>query len=389
MLESNILARLHERGLIEQTTPGLDDLLKTQKVAVFCGFDATADSLHVGHLLSVLTLKAFQEHGHAVWPLCGTGTALVGDPTGRSTMRPMLATETLEQNIQGVTTSLNLILDQAVIRNDWLREINLIEFLRDIGAKMPLSHLLALDAVKNRDGVSVLEAFYPLLQAFDFLHLARRAHQQEMAIVQIGGSDQWGNICTGLELIQKAEPGIQAHGLTIPLLTNARGEKMGKTSGGAVWLLPEKLETRQFWNFWRNIEDSRLNKIRAIFQLHAVDSIDHRDINAAKMELATTVTTLVRGEEAARAAQAQQESLFNGSVEGLTPLDVDPNWDLPALLVHANLASSRTNARMLIQQSGVRIYGKIVQTIPNLNGVHRLSVGKKKHIAIKTSRSTR
>lgn len=399
---SPLLAELDRRGLIQACTDpdGLDRILSSgRRVAVYAGFDATADSLHAGHLVSLLGLKVFADHGHRVLPVVGTATALVGDPTGRTRARPSLARDAVMANAEGVARSIMAVLgvEHAPLANDWIEGMSPIELLREAGSALPVARLLSLETMATRldagSGLTVLEFLYPLLQAFDFLHLARLCAKDGLPLVQLGGSDQWGNICCGLELIAKREPGLTAFGLTTPLLTRADGTKMGKTAGGAAWLNADRLPDFEFWQFWRDVEDARVPMLARLFDLPPpADDADAATLNACKETIAIRATDLVRG-GAGAACAAQARAVFaEGGTDGLPRVTVEPAElaDLAAVLVKASLAPSKTRARGLVAQGGVRVNGiKLPPDAAALDPsvfadtrVVRLSAGRKQHVAL-------
>jgi tyrosyl-tRNA synthetase len=306
--DSKPLQDLDGRGLIKDCSAlaELDGLLASgRRISVYAGFDPTAPSLHVEHLATLTVLRMFAEHGHEVMPVLGTATAMVGDPTGRTSARPLLAKGDVESNAEGVAESIGRGLGKApakCLRNgDWIGDAGLVDFLRDVGYRVALSKLLDQDSVKSRlgdTGISFLEACYPLLQALDFRHLA--AGRQVM--LQVGGSDQWSNICMGLDLIGRSE-GVsgRAFGLTHPLLVDSNGAKMGKTTGGAIWLNPGALDDYGFFRWWRTLPDADAPRVaRMLSDLDAAEVADAEEtgglaIERLKEALALSMTGMIRG----------------------------------------------------------------------------------------------
>lgn len=396
------LRELHCRGLIKDCSDlqTLDAVLASGKpISVYAGFDPTAGSLHVGHLATLTVLRVFARHGHEILPVLGTGTAMIGDPTGRTSARKMLSAVDVEKNAEGVLQSIRLALGDVpanVVRNgDWIDTTDLVWFMREIGSRIPLSRLLAQDAIRSRlgdTGISFLEACYPLLQAWDFRHLAA----DRPVLLQVGGSDQFGNICMGLELLSRSDTGDRrAFGLTHPLLTNANGEKMGKTSGGAVWLNPDALDAYGFYRFWRTMPDVDVVRVARM-----LSDLDHTKIAAAereggmaidrlKADLAFAMTMAIRGHDAA--VEAVTASKGRGSIAaGLATTDANPEdaTDLAALMVTVGLAASKGAARRLAAQGGLRINGQqradmTLNEADLASGVVVLSAGKTQHHAIR------
>ncbi|MBB6250834.1 tyrosine--tRNA ligase [Nitrospirillum iridis] len=401
---SDALRTLQARGYLHQCTnlDGLDAAFVAGVVPVYIGFDATADSLHVGHLLPIMTLRRLQRLGHKPIVLIGGGTTRVGDPSFRATERPLLSDDQIAANIQGIRRVFERFLtfgsgpiDALLVNNaDWLDRLGYIDLLRDIGRHFSVNRMLSFDSVKARlerqDPMSFLEFNYMILQAFDFLELHRRAG----CLAQMGGSDQWGNIVNGIDLVRRIE-GREVFGLTTPLLTTASGTKMGKTAGGAVWLNADRLSPYDYWQFWRNTEDADVGRFLRLFtdlpleRIAALEALAGAEINQAKQALADAATTLAHGSDAAQAAGATARQAFAGTVaEGLpeVALTDDETRDGAAivdLLVRGGLATSKGKARRLIAGGGVRVDGEVV-TSPDarLSGPVRLSVGRKRHLQV-------
>jgi len=380
------------RGLIHDSTDpaALGERLDASPISVYVGFDPTADSLHVGHLLGQLTLRRFQMAGHKPYPLAGGATGMVGDPSGRSEERNLLDRETLQHNVQTITNQLERLLDfapgasQAVLVNnaDWTAPITALDFLRDIGKHITINQMLAKESVKNRlnseNGLSYTEFSYMLLQANDFRHLCAE-HNVEL---QLGGSDQWGNITAGIDLIRKTLS-RSAFGATWPLVTRSDGQKFGKTADGAVWLDPARTSPYKFRQFWIQISDEEAATYLPRFSLRALDEI-HHDLDQhqqapekriAQRALATEMTSLVHGQDAARSVEAaasvlfgddpktSSEDAFNVVVSEVPRTVVSANElsDVIGVLSKTGLASSNSDARRTLSQKGIRANGDVVE----------------------------
>lgn len=380
-LRSEALQVLFERGLVNQCTDltALDDHLAAGPVTVYAGFDATARSLHVGHLMPLMALRWLQKLGHRPIVVLGGGTTQVGDPSFRNETRPLLEERQIAANMAGIRQSIERLVDMRgpdgallVDNAEWLTEFKFLEFLRDYGSKFTVNRMLTFDSVRSRieaqSPLTVLEFCYMMLQAVDFLELARR-HD---CTVQIGGSDQWGNIINGVELARKGD-GLSLHGLTVPLLATASGAKMGKSAAGAVWLHPEHLSPFGFWQFWRNTADADVGRFLRLFTELPINEVDRlsalkgADLNEAKKVLATQVTAVVHGAEQARAALEQGEALFAGGREIADPTHTLPlarlsdGLGLLELLVAIGFAASNGEARRLVEGGGVRLNGRVIE----------------------------
>lgn len=403
---SAFLSSMQERGAFHQATDleGLDGLLSQGIVSGYIGFDATAPSLHAGSLLSLMALRRLQQAGHRPIVLLGGGTTKVGDPSFRSTTRPMLDEAAIVANKAGIAAVFDrflrfddgptgaLMVDNA----DWLDAMDLFSFLRGVGRHFTVSSMLAFDSVKTRldggDGLSFLEFSYMLLQAHDFVELAQR----HGCMLQMGGSDQWGNIVNGVHLGKRAA-GLTLHGLTTPLLTNPDGSKMGKTAQGtAVWLDAARTPPFAFWQFWRNTPDRDVGRFLSLFTDLPMDTcrrlgaLEGAEIGEAKIALADAVTTLVHGADAAAAARSAAASVFGQgeASEGLPEVRValeGPDLPLAHLLVAAGFAPSGKAAKRLVEEGGARLDGVAI-TDPHarvdsarLIGGVRLSAGRKRH----------
>ncbi|HEY8426439.1 MAG TPA: tyrosine--tRNA ligase [Limnochordales bacterium] len=370
-----VLRFLRERGLVAQVTheEALQELLDREPVTVYCGFDPTADSLHVGHLRPILLLMHLQRFGHRPIAVVGGGTAMVGDPTGKTEARPILDRSVIEAHAARFKVQLARFLDFSegralmVDNAEWLLPLNYLSFLREVGSQFSVNQMLTAEAFRTRmeRGLSFLEFNYMLLQAYDYLTLYRRYGCR----LQVGGDDQWSNILAGIDLIRRLERG-QAYGLTCPLAVTASGRKMGKTEAGAVWLDPAKTSPYDFFQFWRSVDDADVANFLAVYTLLPMDEVRRLGeltgaaINEAKKVLAFEVTRLVHGEEAARQAQEAAEALFESeggqarAVEGaptteLRRAEAEAGIALLDLLVETGLAPSKSEGRRLVLQGGV------------------------------------
>jgi tyrosyl-tRNA synthetase len=403
---------LTERGYVNQCTnlEGLSALLDQRSAPVYLGFDATADSLHVGHLMAIMALRCLQQCGHRPVILVGGGTTRIGDPSFRSEARPMLTDEQIAANIAGIRKAFGQFLefgdgptDALMFNNaDWLDSLSYAGMLRDVGRHFSVNRMLSFDSVKSRlsrqEGLSLLEFDYMVLQAYDFLELSRRVDCR----IQMGGTDQWGNIVSGVDLVRRVD-GKEVFGLTVPLLTTASGAKMGKTASGAIWLNADRLSPYEYWQFWRNTEDGDIARFLRLFTDLSLGEIaeivsDVGSINEAKKRLADEATRLAHGADAARrSAETARLAFEKGEgAEGLPSISVDAE-ELCAgiyildLLVSAGLAASKSDARRLIEGNGVRVAGKTVGRVDAklLEAAFgdrlqvRLSVGRKRHVLIK------
>ena len=398
---STLLRLLDERGYIHQLTDaaGLDALATKQVVPGYIGFDATAPSLHVGSLVQIMMLRRLQQAGHKPIVLMGGGTTKVGDPSGKDESRKMLSGDDIKANIASIRTVFERLLtfgdgptDAVMVDNDdWLSTLGYVDLLRDVGPHFTINRMLTFDSVKLRldreQPLTFLEFNYMILQAYDFRELALR-HDCRL---QMGGSDQWGNIVNGIELSRRME-GREVFGLTTPLLTTADGAKMGKTAAGAVWLNEAQLPSWDFWQYWRNCDDRDVGRFLRLFtdlpldEIARLESLGGSEINAAKVVLASQVTRLCRGDEAAQTAEATAQATFSGGGVGS---DL-PVFALPAAgialidaLVGIGFAASRGEAKRLIAGGGARIDGESVTDEGHAiaaNGAEvRISAGKKKH----------
>ncbi|HQV02776.1 MULTISPECIES: tyrosine--tRNA ligase [unclassified Novosphingobium] len=397
---STLLRLLDERGYIHQTTDaeGLDALAAKQVVPGYIGFDATAPSLHVGSLVQIMLLRRLQQAGHKPVVLMGGGTTRIGDPTGRDESRKMLTDATIDANIASIRTVFERYLtfgdgptDAVMVNNhDWLGQLGYIELLQEVGTHFTVNRMLTFDSVKLRlereQPMTFLEFNYMILQGYDFRHL-----EKEMGVrLQMGGSDQWGNIVNGIDLARRMD-GVEVFGVTTPLLTTADGAKMGKTAAGAVWLNEDALPSYDFWQYWRNADDRDVGKFLRLFtdlplgEIARLEALEGSEINAAKIVLANEVTRLCRGGEAATAAEATASATFTGGGLGadLPVLEVDSaGISLIDALVGIGFAASRGEAKRLVAGGGARVDGAALTDETALIMVEneiRISSGKKKH----------
>ena len=411
--KSDLLKVLIERGYVHQCTDleALDAAAVAGVVTAYVGYDCTADSLHIGHLISIMMLRWLQKTGHRPITLMGGGTTKVGDPTDKDQQRPLLTDAVINANLASIRKTFKTFVDfdegptGAIMVNnaDWLEKLGYVEFLRDYGVHFTINRMLAFDSVKLRlqreQPMSFLEFNYMLMQATDFLELNRR----HGCTLQMGGSDQWGNIINGVELVRRMDQ-KQAFGLTTPLLTTASGEKMGKTVGGAVWLNAERLSPYDYWQMWRNTEDADVGKFLKLFTELPLDEIaklaalEGAEINEAKKVLANEATALLHGRGAADTAAATARTAFEeGKISADLPTievskaALEAGVPLATLVADAGLASSRSEARRLAQGGGLRLNdapetdGQRNVTLADCNadGVIKLAAGKKKIVLVK------
>ncbi|MGO6672297.1 tyrosine--tRNA ligase [Rhizobium leguminosarum] len=411
--KSDFLRTLKERGFIHQISDesGLDDLFAKETVTAYIGYDPTASSLHVGHLTQIMMLHWLQATGHRPISLMGGGTGMVGDPSFKEEARKLMTIETIEQNIASIKTCFSNYLDYdrpataaLMINNaEWLRSLNYLEFLRDVGRHFSVNRMLSFDSVKTRldreQSLSFLEFNYMILQAYDFVELAKRYDCR----LQMGGSDQWGNIVNGIDLGHRMGT-PQLYALTSPLLTTSSGAKMGKSASGAVWLNADLLPVYDFWQYWRNTEDADVPRFLKLFTTLPMDEITRlsaiggSELNEVKKILATEVTAILHGRPAAeQAAETARKTFEEGGLsENLPSVDIpatelDGGIGLLSLIVRAGLASSNGEARRHVQGGAVRINDEAVSDERKMigsgeitaDGVIKLSLGKKKHILIR------
>lgn len=412
MTQSLFIKTLLERGYIHQCTDmtGLDQKMNNETVPAYIGFDATADSLHVGSLLPIMMLRHLQKCGHKPIVLMGGATTRVGDPSGKDESRKMLNDDDIEKNITGIKKVFEQFLkfgngktDAIIINNnDWLKDINYIEFLRDYGKNFSVNRMLTFESVKLRldrqQPLTFLEFNYMLLQAYDFMELNRKMNVS----LQMGGSDQWGNIVNGVELSRRVN-NSQVYGLTVPLLTTASGAKMGKTADGAVWLNQDRLADFDYWQFWRNTEDADVIKFLKLFtelpmeEIAKLEKLQGAEINSAKETLANEATKLCRGEKASLSAQKTANDTFSGNALGAdlptlskTQSELNKGIGLLAILTEFGFTSSNGDARRQIQGGAVKVNDTKIEDINYIinkdsiiNDTIKISVGKKKIGVIK------
>lgn len=379
------------RGLIYQQTDeqGIEDLLNKEQVTLYCGADPTADSLHIGHLLPFLTLRRFQEHGHRPIVLIGGGTGMIGDPSGKSEERVLQTEEQVEANVQGLSKQMHRLFEfgtdkGAVLVNnkDWLGQISLISFLRDYGKHVGVNYMLGKDSIQTRleHGISYTEFTYTILQAIDFGHLNRELNCK----IQVGGSDQWGNITSGIELMRRMYGQTEAFGLTIPLVTKSDGKKFGKSESGAVWLDPEKTSPYEFYQFWINQSDEDVIKFLKYFTFLDKEEIDRLEqskeeaphLREAQKALAENVTKFIHGEEALNDAIRISKALFSGDLKSLSGKELKEGFkDVPQVtlssettniieaLIETGIASSKRQAREDVNNGAIYINGERQQSV--------------------------
>ena len=379
---SNVFDTLMERGFIEQTTheKEIRELLEKEKVTFYIGFDPTADSLHVGHFVTVMAMSHMQKAGHRPIALLGGGTGMVGDPTGKTDMRKMLTPEIIKHNVNCFKKQLSRFItfdnDQAIIvdNGDWLLNLNYVDFLREVGVHFSVNRMLTAECFKQRleKGLSFLEFNYMLMQSYDFLELYRKFGCK----LELGGNDQWSNILGGVELVRRLH-GDTAFGMTFSLLTNSEGKKMGKTENGAVWLDAEKTSPYDFYQYWRNVADADVRKCMCLLtflpmdEINTLCNVEGAAINEAKARLAFEITKIVHGEEEATKAQEAAKAAFAGKgASGSLPttdLSADlftDGLDIISLLVdHTKIVATRSEARRLLDQKGIKLDGKPVEAI--------------------------
>ena len=406
---ANVLDIFDERGFLEQVTDydQVRELLDSPTTC-YIGFDPTAKSLHVGSLLPIMSLVHMQENGHRPIVVIGGGTALVGDPSGKTEMRPVMTREEIDRNAEGIKKQLSRFLDfeggRALMVNnaDWLTKLNYIEFLRDIGRHFSVNRMLAAESYKARleTGLSFIEFNYMLLQAYDFWYLFKHYDCR----IQMGGNDQWGNILAGAHLIKRLEGQI-VHGITFPLLTTSSGIKMGKTHKGAVWLDPELTSPYEYYQYWINQDDRDVERFLALFTLLPMDeirrlgSLKGEDIREAKKILAYEATKLCHGEQEARKAQEASRRLFErgevadaGSIPTCEINEAELSHGLPAYILfeRTGLCKSRGEARRLISQGGGYVNGKRIEAFDEpitldlvKDGALLLRAGKKRYVNVR------
>jgi tyrosyl-tRNA synthetase len=398
--KSDLLRLLDARGYIHQATdaPALDALASKEIVPGYIGFDATAPSLHVGNLVSIMLLRRLQQAGHKPVVVMGGGTTRIGDPTGKDEVRKMLTDETIEENISSIRTAFEQFLtfgdgptDAVMVNNhDWLGQLGYIELLQQVGTHFTVNRMLTFDSVKLRlereQPMTFLEFNYMILQGYDFRHLSKTMGVR----LQMGGSDQWGNIINGMELARRMD-GAEVFGLTTPLITKADGSKMGKSVSGAIWLNREQLTDYDYWQFWRNTDDRDVGRFLRLFtdiplnEIARLESLGGSEINAAKIALANAATELCRGADAASlAAETARKTFEEGASGGNLPsVEVSGEISVIDALVALNFVTSKKEARRMIQGGGARVDGDAVTdeeaVITAQAAPFKISAGKKKH----------
>ncbi|SCT19522.1 tyrosine--tRNA ligase [Staphylococcus aureus] len=389
---TNVLIEdLKWRGLIYQQTDeqGIEDLLNKEQVTLYCGADPTADRLHIGHLLPFLTLRRFQEHGHRPIVLIGGGTGMIGDPSGKSEERVLQTEEQVDKNIEGISKQMHNIFEfgtdhGAVLVNnrDWLGQISLISFLRDYGKHVGVNYMLGKDSIQSRleHGISYTEFTYTILQAIDFGHLNRELNCK----IQVGGSDQWGNITSGIELMRRMYGQTDAYGLTIPLVTKSDGKKFGKSESGAVWLDAEKTSPYEFYQFWINQSDEDVIKFLKYFTFLGKEEIDRLEqskneaphLREAQKTLAEEVTKFIHGEDALNDAIRISQALFSGDLKSLSAKELKDGFkDVPQVtlsndttnivevLIETGISPSKRQAREDVNNGAIYINGERQQDV--------------------------
>jgi tyrosyl-tRNA synthetase len=408
MSKSDFLHEAQARGLFFQCTDedGLRAAIRAGGAAGYIGFDCTADSLHVGHLLQIMSLRMMQRHGIRPVALMGGGTTRIGDPSFREEARQLLSDEQIARNMAGIRVNLERFIafgdgpNDAIMPNnaDWLDKLGYIELLREVGVHFSVNRMLSFDSVRTRlereQGLTFLEFNYSILQSYDFRELSRR----HGVVLQMGGSDQWGNIVSGVDLVRRTD-GKTVFGLTTPLIATASGAKMGKSAKGAVWISGEKLSPYDYWQFWRNAEDADVGRFLKLFtdlpldEIARLEALGGAEINEAKKILATEATRLAHGEAAAlSAAETARRAFVDGEAAETLPSVSVPAADLEAgipafqLFVLAGLAASNGEARRLIRGGGARVNdgvisdeGFLVTRAHLVNGAAKLSAGRKQH----------
>ena len=413
-LKSDFIRAITERGYMHQATNlvGLDARADDGPLPAYIGFDCTANSLHVGSLVQIMMLRTLQKTGHKPIVVMGGGTTKVGDPSGKDEARPLLSDQDIETNKNGIFKIFEKYLkfgdgptDAVMVDNsDWLDELSYIRFLRDFGSHFSINRMMGMESVKLRldreQNLSFLEFNYAILQAYDFLELRRRYG----CLLQMGGSDQWGNIVTGIDLTRRVDS-QEIFGLTSPLITTASGAKMGKTAGGAIWLNEERLSAFDFWQFWRNTEDADVGRFLRLFtelpldEVARLETLEGAEINAAKIILANEATRLCHGDEAAQKAEHTARQTFNEGAlaDGLPELSIAradlSGTSLIDVFTHPdlNMASSRGEVRRLIKGGGAKLNGNPIEdgeaslqaTDFDADGKAQISAGKKRHALLK------
>ena len=405
---NKFLKEFKDRGYFYQCTSEneLSKLLNKEKIKGYIGFDCTAESLHVGSLLQIMCLRLLQKHGNRPIVLLGGGTTRIGDPSGKDKTRKILSETEIEKNTKNIERILKkyLVSDNPktkpifVNNYSWLKELNYISFLREIGKHFTINKMLTFESVKTRldreQSLSYMEFNYMILQAYDFLEL----NKKESCSLQIGGSDQWGNIVNGTELIKRYS-GKQAYGLTTPLITLASGAKMGKTESGAVWLDEKLLSSYNYWQFWRNVDDRDVIKFLKMFtdlDIREIERMKNNNINELKTKLANEATSMLHGKKAAKNSEQAAKEAFSGNLLGsklpsikINFRDIEKKITIVDLVILSNLEKSKSEIRRLIYGNAIRLNDKIISDDKLIisdelfsNNYLKLSVGKKRHIKV-------
>ena len=409
-MESSFLSEFKKRDYFNQCTNSeeLETLMNKNKIKAYIGFDCTASSLHVGSLLQIMCLRMLQKYGHQPIVLLGGGTTRIGDPSGKDETRKILSEKEIEKNIKNIEKVFKIYLKtnnpktKPIFVNNykWLGKLNYIKFLRDIGKHFTINKMLSFDSVKLRldreQSLSYMEFNYMILQAYDFLEL----NKSKNCVMQIGGSDQWGNIVNGVELI-KRHSSKQVFGLTTPLITLASGAKMGKTEKGAVWLDEKLLSSYDYWQFWRNTDDRDVLKFLKMFtdiELNKIEEIKDKEINDLKVLLANEATSMLHGKKAAQKAEETAKKTFGKGSFGddlptinLNKSNIDKGINIIELVLLSNLLSSKSEVRRSIKNNGIKINNNTVADDKldikskdfNNENILKLSFGKKKHVIFK------
>jgi len=411
-MQETFLKEFQKRGYFNQCTDetSLDDLMSKSKIKAYIGFDCTAPSLHVGSLMQIMCLRLLQKHGHQPIILLGGGTTLIGDPSGKDETRKMLNKKEINKNIKSIENVFKIFLKTKnskvkpifVNNYSWLNKLNYVNFLREIGKHFTVNKMLTFDSIKLRlereQSLSYMEFNYMMLQAYDFYEL----NNKYKCFLQIGGSDQWGNIVNGIDLIKRKNK-KQAHGLTTPLITTSSGSKMGKTEKGAIWLSEKMLSSYDYWQFWRNTDDKDVIEFLNLFTDLSLDQINNfsrtsKDINKLKILLANEATSMLHGSKAAKASEATAQKTFQDKSIGkeLPTIKIKKNIifngiNILDLVLKTKLANSKGEIRRMIKNNGLRINNQILldekkiitQNDFDNNNNMKISHGKKNHIIIK------
>ncbi|RZO49316.1 MAG: tyrosine--tRNA ligase [Candidatus Pelagibacterales bacterium] len=410
-MQETFLTEFEKRGYFNQCTDrlGLDELMSKGQIKAYIGFDCTAPSLHVGSLMQIMCLRLLQKHGHQPIVLLGGGTTLIGDPSGKEETRKILSKEEISKNIKSIENILNAFLKSKSLKTkpifvnnySWLSKLNYINFLREIGKHFTINKMLTFDSVKLRlereQSLSYMEFNYMMLQAYDFYELNKR----HKCILQIGGSDQWGNIVNGTDLIKRKERKI-AYGLTTPLLTVSSGAKMGKTEKGAIWLNKKMLSPYDYWQFWRNTDDKDVVNFLKLFTDMDIEKVEklkksEKDINKLKVLLANETTAMLHGSKAAKDSELTAQKTFRDKSIGkslpiikIKKSIISSGFNILELVIQTKLANSKSEIRRMIKNNGLKINNKIVtdeKKIINQNDFDendnlKISHGKKQHVII-------